>query len=63
MKAIVHVSFEYENLPTQDWKGEIEGFSAHTIVHRAVETAERELKPRCWDSMVVTIVSREGVRR
>lgn len=60
MKCLCAVTFEFDRRAPVTWHGTIEGWSAHTIVHRAVEQAHQTLAPRGWSSLNCVILERQG---
>ena len=59
MKTNCAVSFEFTTRPPLTWRGQIEGFAPHTIMHRAVNTAMKDLQPRSWSSVSAVILDRD----
>ena len=60
MNLQCEVTFEFEIRPPMTWKGFIEANAIHTICHRAVSEASKDLSPRNWTSMACLVVRPGG---
>lgn len=58
MKARYAVTFEFETRPPITHRGTVEGWSASTCTRRAVEEAQRALRPVLWCSMDCVLLER-----
>jgi hypothetical protein len=58
MKCHYSVSFEFEIRPPSTFTGVVEGFTAGTCARRAVEEAQKVLKPINWTSLVCVLLDR-----
>ena len=60
MTAKCQVTFEFDSRPPRTWNGEVEGGSAATLARRAIDAANKQLRPRSWVSFTCVILEREG---
>ncbi len=58
MKVRYSVSFEFESRPAETARGVVEGWSASTCTRRAVEEAQKGVRPVNWTSLVCVLLDR-----
>jgi hypothetical protein len=52
------VTFEFDTRPPTTHRGTVEGSAAATCARRAIEQAQKALKPIAWTSMVCCFLER-----
>ena len=62
MKAKCAVTFEFAGRAAMTWRGEVEGSALPTVVRRAADKANKNLRPRNWSSLVVVILERDDFK-
>ena len=58
MKVRYSVTFEFDTRPPITHRSTVEGWSASTCTRRAVEEAQKALRPVGWSSMVCVLLER-----
>lgn len=60
MIAQYAVTFEFDTLPPLTHRGTVVAAAPGTCVRRAVEAAQKPLRPVNWSSLVVVLLERAG---